>query len=247
MPHALDRLNDERVLTASDAPLAVVDRALVVRAVNPSYLAATGREREALLGVPLFEAFPDNPDDPAADGVARVGASFESVFRRNQRDRMAVQRYDIADPRMPERYLRRFWTPVNSPVHDDHGRVVGALHHVEDVTAAIDPLLGDDASSSGTPDERTWPELVATLEREIRAHVQTQVAARQLQRALTSRVVIEQAKGVVSAQRQVTMDEAFTALREWARSTNLRLHDVCADVIRSRQLPPPVVVASQDG
>lgn len=48
----------------------------------------------------------------------------------------------------------------------------------------------------------------------------------QLQNALNSRVIIEQAKGVISQQLQVGMDEAFDRLRRYARSTNQRLSEV---------------------
>jgi hypothetical protein len=48
----------------------------------------------------------------------------------------------------------------------------------------------------------------------------------QLSAALTSRVVIEQAKGVVSARAGVDLAEAFSRLRAYARDSNLRLTDV---------------------
>ena len=48
----------------------------------------------------------------------------------------------------------------------------------------------------------------------------------QLSAALTSRVVIEQAKGVVAARADVDLGEAFSRLRAYARDNNLRLTDV---------------------
>lgn len=45
----------------------------------------------------------------------------------------------------------------------------------------------------------------------------------QLQRALVSRVAIEQAKGVLSERYQVDVDEAFVLLRTYCRSNNLKL------------------------
>lgn len=50
--------------------------------------------------------------------------------------------------------------------------------------------------------------------------------ATQLQNALTSRIVIEQAKGVLAAQLDLAMDEAYEALRDHARSHQQRLSDV---------------------
>ncbi len=56
----------------------------------------------------------------------------------------------------------------------------------------------------------------------------------QLQTALDSRVVIEQAKGVLSERLGITVDEAFTMLRDHARCTNQRLHTVAAAVVGRR-------------
>ncbi|MCG8916054.1 GAF and ANTAR domain-containing protein [Actinokineospora sp. PR83] len=61
-----------------------------------------------------------------------------------------------------------------------------------------------------------------------------QVLAEQLQSALTSRVAIEQAKGLVAERLQVDMDGAFAALRGFARATNLKLGDVARAVIEGR-------------
>lgn len=57
----------------------------------------------------------------------------------------------------------------------------------------------------------------------------------QLQRALESRVLIEQAKGVLAAVASLDMDEAFVALRNYARSHNVSLRTV-AEGVASRSL-----------
>lgn len=56
------------------------------------------------------------------------------------------------------------------------------------------------------------------------------VLAEQLQTALNSRVIIEQAKGVVFAHGGVNMQEAFDALRRYARAHSVRLSDVARTV-----------------
>ena len=56
----------------------------------------------------------------------------------------------------------------------------------------------------------------------------------QLQRALESRVLIEQAKGVLAQQHHIPMDQAFSMLRIQARSNNTRLHDVAEEVVLLR-------------
>jgi GAF domain-containing protein len=65
-----------------------------------------------------------------------------------------------------------------------------------------------------------------------RAVRQQEYVAGQLQVALNSRVVIEQAKGVVAERLRVTPDEAFVLLRRFARDHNYRLTELSGDVIR---------------
>jgi GAF domain-containing protein len=58
--------------------------------------------------------------------------------------------------------------------------------------------------------------------------------AAQLQHALDSRVLIEQAKGAVAFQRDVSIDEAFKLLREHARRSQGRLRDVAEQIVNRR-------------
>jgi transcriptional regulator with GAF, ATPase, and Fis domain len=53
----------------------------------------------------------------------------------------------------------------------------------------------------------------------------------QLQRALNSRIVIEQAKGVIAYMRGVPIDEAFTLIRDYARSHQLGISRVAAAIV----------------
>jgi AmiR/NasT family two-component response regulator len=53
----------------------------------------------------------------------------------------------------------------------------------------------------------------------------------QLQGALNSRIVIEQAKGAVAQARGINVDEAFTVIRGYARSHNQRLTEVAHAII----------------
>ena len=56
--------------------------------------------------------------------------------------------------------------------------------------------------------------------------------AQQLQHALDSRIVIEQAKGVVSFTRNVPIDQAFDLIRAYARRNRQTLSSVAARLVR---------------
>jgi len=58
--------------------------------------------------------------------------------------------------------------------------------------------------------------------------------ASQLQQALESRVLIEQAKGALAFQHGVSIDDAFTLLREFARRTGTRIRDVADQIVHRR-------------
>jgi GAF domain-containing protein len=64
-----------------------------------------------------------------------------------------------------------------------------------------------------------------------RAFRQQELVAAQLQAALHSRVVIEQAKGVLAERHHVTPDQAFLTLRRYARDHNRPLTALAGDVI----------------
>lgn len=138
VPVVLDAAANSPVFAVTAAPYLLLDANLDIRAVNDAYLRATSRERDELVGAHMFDAFPDNPADAAATGVHNLQASLSRVLRDATAHQMPIQRYDIAPTGSPE-FIPKVWSPVNSPISDDEGRVVGLLHHVEDVT----PLIAD--------------------------------------------------------------------------------------------------------
>ena len=103
------------------------------------------------------------------------------------------------------------------------GTIIGALNlfHVE----PGDMRPTDIEAAQALADVAT----IAILQR--RAVLEKQVVNEQLNHALNSRIVIEQAKGMIAEQKGVDVEHAFTLLRNHARSHNLRLGDVAAAVI----------------
>ena len=63
----------------------------------------------------------------------------------------------------------------------------------------------------------------------------------QLQHALDSRVVIEQAKGVMSERFALEPEQAFEVLRRAARSHRMRIHDLASTVVSSTKTPPELL------
>jgi AmiR/NasT family two-component response regulator len=67
----------------------------------------------------------------------------------------------------------------------------------------------------------------------------------QLQHALESRIVIEQAKGIIAERYRLNVDEAFEAIRRASRTNRMKLHDL-AGRIRPGERTPPELAALLD-
>ncbi|MFD7436003.1 GAF and ANTAR domain-containing protein [Streptomyces sp. NPDC059861] len=63
----------------------------------------------------------------------------------------------------------------------------------------------------------------------------------QMQTAMQSRSVIDQALGVVMSQRRCTADEAFGILRSASQHRNVKLRDLCTELITNLTGRPPTV------
>jgi hypothetical protein len=65
----------------------------------------------------------------------------------------------------------------------------------------------------------------------------------QLEHALQSRIVIEQAKGMLAERLGLTVEDAFDLLRYAARSGRVKVHELAGRVVDERRTPSPIVVA----
>lgn len=63
----------------------------------------------------------------------------------------------------------------------------------------------------------------------------------QLEHALTSRIQIEQAKGILAERFDVSTDAAFDLLRRAARSERRKLAELAGDVVRQRGRTPAAI------
>ena len=116
----------------------VLDPELVIVAASDAYLEATKTERADIVGRGVFDVFPDNPDDPATEGVRNLRASLARVLRDEVGDAMAVQKYDVQRPETEGGgFEERYWSPYNSPVLGPDGSVEYIIHQVQDVTDLV--------------------------------------------------------------------------------------------------------------
>lgn len=114
------------------------------------------------------------------------------------------------------------------------GEVIGALNLfcVEATTLTeSEQRIGQAMTDAAT---------ISILQNRGARHAET--VTEQLQTALNSRTTIEQAKGVLAERGNLTMGEAFDALRSHARRTNQRLSDlargVCENTVDTSQILP---------
>ncbi|MGP3947181.1 PP2C family protein-serine/threonine phosphatase [Streptomyces sp. 7N604] len=122
------------LFAATPSPYVVLGPDLVIVDVNRAYLEATGRTRGDLVGQYVFDAFPENPADPDADGVPNLKASLHRVLAQREPDTMALQKYDIPVAGRPSAFEERWWSPINTPVFGPDGGVAWIIVRVEDVT-----------------------------------------------------------------------------------------------------------------
>jgi PAS domain S-box-containing protein len=127
---------DFRLLFESAPGLFVVvlpdSPAFTIVAATDSYLKASRKSRQEIIGQSLFDVF-FSGDDPAKLATLRnLRASFERVLSTRHLDTMPVQKYDL--PAEGGGAEERFWSPVNSPVLGADGEVQFLIHRVEDVT-----------------------------------------------------------------------------------------------------------------
>ncbi|MCD6013191.1 MAG: domain S-box protein [Flavipsychrobacter sp.] len=124
-----------KVFEASPNLYLLLSPDLTIVGGSDAYMNATLTRRDDIVGRGLFEVFPDNPDDPSADGVSNLTHSLNTVLTRKQPHIMSIQKYDIrnADGVFEERY----WSPLNTPVLDERNEVIYIIHRVEDVTELV--------------------------------------------------------------------------------------------------------------
>jgi len=202
------------VLTGRCVELLGVDAAGVMLASNGGRLRLAAASSEQARLLELFEL--RNDEGPCLDAF-RTGRQVSYVD-------------DGRTPSPWPRFAARTRADGFSSVHAVPLRlrrqVIGALN-----------LFGQRPEQLGAEDIRVaqaFADIATIAILQERLVKEREVLAAQLQTALDSRVVIEQAKGVLAERLGFDMDTAFSTLRDAARRANRRLSDVARDVAASR-------------
>ncbi|HEX9031972.1 MAG TPA: GAF and ANTAR domain-containing protein [Streptosporangiaceae bacterium] len=176
---------------------------------NGSLVAVAASDERARL-LELFEI--QNDEGPCRD-CYQLGATIVNVDLDDARDRW---------PQFAEHAVTSGFRLANALPLRLRSQVIGVLN-----------LFHTEQAGLGEPQLRLAQALAdaATIgilqQRSIR---QGEIVAGQLQAALTSRVVIEQAKGVLAERLGISVDHAFDVLRAGARSRNRLLSEVAWDI-----------------
>lgn len=123
----------EQLFRHSPNAYMLVDAQLRYVDANEAYLRVTGSTLDSLLGKYLFDAFPNDPEDPNNVPAQMLRASFERVLSTRQVDHLALIPYRV--PAYPGGPLSetRYWSATHTPLLEG-GEVAFILQHTVDVT-----------------------------------------------------------------------------------------------------------------
>ena len=188
-----------------------VDAAGVMLALPGGELHFVASSSESMRVLELFQI--QTNEGPCVDCYVSGIAVVEEDLARSK------ERWPLFGPRA----LAHGFRSVHSLPMRLRGRTIGALNLLATRSGALDE--SDVAVAQGLADVAT----IAILQHQ--TSLDSKILTNQLSIALNSRIIIEQAKGMISQAAGCDMDEAFARLRAHARDCNERLTEVAAQLI----------------
>ncbi|MBB3220056.1 PAS domain-containing hybrid sensor histidine kinase/response regulator [Pseudoduganella umbonata] len=111
---------------------------LEIIAVNDAFLKAVSRRREDVLGLPLFEAFGEDPGDTGDTGVGPLARSIAVAIATGAPHVIPAQRYPIRMTKDGMTWFEdMYWSATNTPLFDSTGKLICISHTTIDVTAEV--------------------------------------------------------------------------------------------------------------
>jgi len=192
-----------KLLHASEAGIMLANRD------GSLHYVASSSERMRL--IELFEL--QHEEGPCLDAY-RTGVAVHSVLKDDAQTRW---------PRFAPHAQEVGFESVSALPMRLRSEVIGALNLFSTSPAPLD--AEDQLAAQALADIAT----IGILQE--RALDSARVVTSQLEVALESRIVIEQAKGIVAERNHVSIDSAFTLLRGYARNNNLLLSQTAQEII----------------
>ncbi|MDG4858174.1 GAF and ANTAR domain-containing protein [Streptomyces sp. T-3] len=143
--------------------------------------------------------------------------------------RLATQAAKMRWPRFAPKALEAGFTSVTAAPLRLHDQVIGALNLFRDQPGPLRPdqlRLGQALADTAT---------IGVLQQ--RAVSEQMTVTAQLQAALDSRIIIEQAKGYLAHRRGTGVEEAFALMRRYARDHQTRLTEIARQVLQGTADP----------
>jgi PAS domain-containing protein len=156
----------------------VLDLKFDIVAATDAFCRATMTERDDIVGRQLFEVFPDNPSDSAADGVQRMRTSLLKVLKTREPDNMGIQKHDI-ERRGIGGFEERIWSAQTIPVLGADGYVKSIILSIEDLTEVVNLRGGFNARSEGLLDRQRILSQLIQAKRELAAERESSARLRE--------------------------------------------------------------------
>jgi GAF domain-containing protein len=223
----------ETLVELADTSVVGVDDTAYLAKVTTRLAELLGR---AEIGLIIAEPTADARVAAATSERTRAVLSFELAHGEGpcvasylSGQRILNQDIDTGDERWP-----RFATKARSAGFRSASALPMRRH--DDTIGAVGILDTDGQPFSATEISlaQTLAETATISLRHQRALRQSTRTAEQLQQALNSRVIIEQAKGMTAARLGISLNEAFELLRGHARRNNMKLSAVANDTVHQR-------------
>jgi PAS domain S-box-containing protein len=125
----------QALFRASPYPYLVMAPDLTIVGASGAYLRSVHRTEEDIVGRYVFEAFPENPDDPGATDVSEVRGSLLRALAKGEPDTTAFVRYAVpVDTPEGRKFEERYWSTVHTPVLGEDGKPILVVQNPVDVT-----------------------------------------------------------------------------------------------------------------
>ena len=188
---------------------------LFILTASDVYLEAAKTTRETITGKHIFEAFPDNPGLPDADGVKNINTSLQKVLKSKRPDRMPIQRYDVPDIEHQGQFVQRYWDPIHTPVLDEGGNITYIIQLATDVT---DRILAEHALHKSYEEQLKNTAQIKALNVELLASNtelrETQQQLNLLNQQLENRITVRTNELTQANEEQAAINEELVASNE---------------------------------